>query len=175
MGTHNADEVVKFIKDSNAIEGIGEDGLADSVSAWGYLSQFKTQNLTLHNLLEVHRIVLRNLRPDIAGKIRDCDVTVGGRPTVKHNQVEKQLERVFFPMVNMPKESIREISDDRSIDYDNWCRKTHIDFEMIHPFEDGNGRVGRIIYNWQRKRYGLPINIIKYEERYKYYNWFSGL
>lgn len=63
----------------------------------------------------------------------------------------------------------------------NWCldhmakgwKQAHIDFEHIHPFVDGNGRLGRILMNWQRLKEGLPILVIhEGEEQYDYYKWF---
>ena len=54
------------------------------------------------------------------------------------------------------------------------CKRTHIDFEQLHPFEDGNGRVGRILYNIHRVTLGLPIHIIhEGEEQMEYYKWFK--
>jgi hypothetical protein len=57
---------------------------------------------------------------------------------------------------------------------ERWCDDVcHVSFEHLHPFRDGNGRVGRILYNWQRLKLGLPIHVIKYEDRWEYYNWFK--
>lgn len=46
----------------------------------------------------------------------------------------------------------------------------HIEFERIHPFEDGNGRTGRLLINYEMLRNDLPPVIIPAEERTKYFN-----
>jgi DNA phosphorothioation-dependent restriction protein DptG len=58
-------------------------------------------------------------------------------------------------------------------DNERICKAYHIEFEGIHPFEDGNGRVGRILLNVHRISVGLPILIIhEGAEQMKYYEWF---
>jgi len=47
---------------------------------------------------------------------------------------------------------------------------SHADFEGIHPFVDGNGRVGRLLVNWMLMKAGYPPIIIEVRERKKYFN-----
>ncbi len=49
----------------------------------------------------------------------------------------------------------------------------HVEFERIHPFEDGNGRVGRIVMNWQRLKAGLHVLVIREVDKLEYYKWFA--
>ncbi|KKR22488.1 MAG: Filamentation induced by cAMP protein Fic [Candidatus Daviesbacteria bacterium GW2011_GWB1_39_5] len=45
-------------------------------------------------------------------------------------------------------------------------------FETIHPFNDGNGRIGRVIINYQLYRFGFPGIIIRDKEKTDYYSSF---
>jgi Fic family protein len=51
--------------------------------------------------------------------------------------------------------------------------KYHLDFETIHPFCDGNGRIGRVIINYQLMRLGFPGIIIRDKEKRIYYSSFG--
>ncbi|MDR2202152.1 MAG: Fic family protein [Clostridiales bacterium] len=47
--------------------------------------------------------------------------------------------------------------------------KHHCEFERIHPFVDGNGRVGRLLLNTELIKIGLLPVDIRYEEKERYY------
>ena len=46
---------------------------------------------------------------------------------------------------------------------------THIEFERIHPFEDGNGRTGRLLINYELIKNGLAPCVIPVEDRSIYF------
>ena len=52
--------------------------------------------------------------------------------------------------------------------------KYHIDFEKIHPFEDENGRTGRLLINYELIKNNLPPVVIEKEDRVKYFEFLKN-
>lgn len=148
---------IRFLRESNAIEDIFDvDALVDSYEAWDELLTYDV--LTLGNILEAHQWALHRLNPRIAGKIRKCNVRVGSRLCPDYTEVDSLLGQWLAKYAHVKTSSGIKIA--------------HVKFEEIHPFEDGNGRIGRMILNWQRVKAGLPILVIEAEKRQAYYKWF---
>ena len=49
--------------------------------------------------------------------------------------------------------------------------KYHIEFEKIHPIEDGNGRTGRLLINYELLKNNMPPVVIVKEDRVKYFEF----
>ena len=149
----------EFLKESNHIEREYDDiAHDDAYKAWKFLETLDELNVT--RILEVHNILMKRLNPGIAGRLRNCDVRVGYKVCPSFLQVGELLDKWL------------EMHSKAKTEED--IKLAHIAFEGIHPFEDGNGRIGRIIYNWQRVKEGLPIHIIhEGEEQWEYYTWFN--
>jgi len=154
--------IIEFLKQSNLIEKVGTEGMADSIKAYEYIMQIKGDLIEKH-LLKTHKLLMKNLNPKIAGKFRNCLVQVGNRICPPVNELPEKIDK-FFKLVNTSKNNFS------NIEKANYCKLVHINFEAIHPFEDG--RTGRLILNWQRKQMGLPLLTIYNNRKYDYYNWF---
>ena len=103
-----------------------------------------------------------------SGRFRNGDVGVydsfgnvvhmGARPQYIHNLIEELFQWA---------------KDDDVPDLVKSC-VVHFEIEMIHPFADGNGRMGRmwqslILSKWQRVFEWIPIETIVYENQSRYY------
>lgn len=148
-------DIEEYLRESNAIESVyGDQALRDSVEAWRYLREQK--QLTQEIVRGVHARVLQHRQPDIAGEYRDVQVYVGDhvppRPDVVESEIAELLEWV-------PENAVEAIE---------W----HVRFETVHPFADGNGRVGRLLYLWHCWRLGLEPVMWRAKDKQGYYSLF---
>ena len=123
----------------------------------------KEQELTIEVILSLHKMLISNIRDDIAGRFRKDNefVRVGSHIAPNPKEVVGRLEKMLAEYNATSHENIiKRIA------------KLHLTFEYIHPFCDGNGRIGRVINNYLLIREGfVPINI-KFIDRNKYYEAF---
>ena len=76
------DEIKEILKFSNWIEReYSKEALEDALRAWKY-AKANIDNISLDYILKIHYLLMRRIRPDIAGKIRHCDVWIGGHPKI---------------------------------------------------------------------------------------------
>lgn len=52
--------------------------------------------------------------------------------------------------------------------------KAHVSFEKLHPFDDGNGRTGRLVMNFELCKRELPFLVIRRQDRDDYINYLSN-
>lgn len=162
----NKEAIEEFLTQSNMIEQvISEDADIDAKMAWDYAST--KAEMTVPYLLDIHRILMTRLNPRIAGHIRHCDVWIGGKKKkfVTTYLIEENLNQLFSVLNKDYKKGEKQL--------EALSEEMHVMFEDIHPFEDGNGRVGRILWNWNRLRWGLPLKIVHVgPEQMEYYKIF---
>ena len=124
----------------------------------------KEQELNRDVILLLHKMLLSNIRDDVAGRFRNNDewVRVANHIAPDPRLVNKKLEEMLIQYYSAStKPIIKKIA------------LLHLTFENIHPFVDGNGRIGRVINNYLLLREGyVPINI-KFIDRELYYNAFN--
>lgn len=124
----------------------------------------KEQELALEAILSLHKMLILNIRDDIAGRFRKDNehVRVGSHIAPAPKEIIERLEKMLGNYNASSHENIiKRIA------------KMHLVFEYTHPFVDGNGRIGRVLNNYLLIREGyVPINI-KFIDRKKYYDAFN--
>ena len=120
--------------------------------------------LTKELILLFHRMLIGGISDVIAGRFRRQGeyVRVGTHIAPPPEHVERMIEHTLFIYEN----------DIDSYFLDKIAR-FHLEFETIHPFCDGNGRIGRVIIDFHLLELGFPRIIIRNRTKHTYYQAFD--
>ncbi len=123
----------------------------------------KDSELSKDLILLLHQMLIGGIDDAIAGRFRQQGeyVRVGTHIAPAPERVERLIEDILV-----------EYSSDLDSYFLDKIARFHLDFETIHPFCDGNGRLGRLIINFQFLQLGLPRLIIRNSEKERYYRAF---
>lgn len=130
-----------------------------------------SDEITPDTILDVHRSLLRSTHPILAGRWRDVPVWMGsfsGGPPAAH-YVPPSARRIPAAI-----DDLCEFMNRTDMPVFIQAMVMHAQFENIHPFADGNGRVGRALIHAMLRRDGLtkaatlPISagIVSQKHRY---------
>lgn len=152
----------EFISNSNAIEGstltpkdtfnylfnnLSPKGyskkelyMADNMlKAWIFIEKNRKKFPKNEDLCRLHEIVNRNIEEDeTLGKYKSVQNYIGSIYTTSYLFVEEKM----IQLIKWIKKSYSSM-DDFEVAF-----QSHAQFETIHPYVDGNGRVGRLLLNW---------------------------
>jgi len=172
-----------FVYNTNAIEGssVSEDEVPeilhkkkaeteDEIETKGVAKAVdyirKTnEDLSLNLLLKLHKLCFKGSKP-FAGKFRDVNVVIrNSRGEIIHSGVPKnELNKYLKDLIKWYKENKNNFKPLVL------AAIIHNRFEYIHPFQDGNGRVGRLLLNFILIKNNYPPINIMLEDRQEYYN-----
>lgn len=104
----------------------------------------------LKHIKQVHALLLNEIDPLIAGQWKtENNVAPGDQPTTSFEDVQKNMKGLIAWL----KQSFKKKVYPPLLALQFYCR-----FERIHPFLDGNGRVGRILLNALLNKYRyMPV------------------
>lgn len=178
-----------FIRESNLIEGYGYS-MGTTLEAWtqgssnvleldGHVKALDfmchstrwllSQKLSFSKLEQLHKILMEDLLPLDKQGFRKIQVWIGGtffrKTCPAPYEIRTKLRKWFEKVNSMEDPTVDEV----------W--QSHLAFEHIHPFVDGNGRIGRLLWLWLRHKhklgYGVVLDVTKNEFYYAACDKFS--
>ena len=171
-GSKLSEDQTRMIFETNTVdvaEGLLVDDIIETVNhfrAIDYVLDKAEEPLTEEIIKELHRILKQGTK-DAAldwfaiGDYKKKANVVGGRETAKPKDVPTRMKALLAAY-----ESLAAITLEGIIRF-------HHDFECIHPFQDGNGRVGRLVALKECLRHSIVPFIIEDSKKMFYYRGLS--
>ena len=126
----------------------------------------KTSGIVINSevILFLHNLLIGGIDDSIAGRFRKTGefVRIGSHIAPAPEHIVRMIEVLTH-----------DYASNHTSDIVNKIASFHLQFETIHPFCDGNGRIGRVLINLQLQQYGYPHIIIRDKEKTKYYDTFK--
>lgn len=173
-GSKLTEEQTRYIFETRTIgfkdqEAVPVDDIIETANhfvAFDYLLRTVGEPLTEELIKEFHRILKTGTadaqKPYFnVGDYKKLANEVGGHETCKPADVEKNMHLLIDWYSSLSDVTIRDLAE------------YHWRFESIHPFQDGNGRVGRLLLFRECLRNGIMPFVIDNEHKLYYYRGLS--
>lgn len=171
-GSKLSEDQTRLIFETNTVdvgEGIPVDDIIETVNhfrAIDYVIDHAEEPLTEDIIKELHRILKQSTKDSTlswfaVGDYKKRANVVGGRETAKPKDVPARMKALLSDYESLDAASIENVIE------------FHYNFERIHPFQDGNGRVGRLIALKECLRHGIVPFIIEDSKKMFYYRGLS--
>lgn len=129
-----------FIKESNRIEGINRDPRPAEIDE--YFRFMELREVAIGDLVQFVKVYQPNAVLRVRGGL---DVRIGNYYPPKGGVlVGEHLKRI-----------LKYANDSAALAY-----QVHHDYETLHPFTDGNGRSGRMLWMWMMREIGAPLGFL---------------
>lgn len=172
-GSRLTEQQTRYIFETNTIgitnESVNIDDIIETTNhfkAIDYIIRIAEEKLTESVIKELHRIIKSGTSYEKkswfrVGDYKSLPNEVGGMETTAPEEVKTEMSALLKSYNTKKNISLEDIID------------FHHRFESIHPFQDGNGRVGRLIMFKECLRYGIVPFIITDELKMFYYRGLS--
>lgn len=171
-GSKLTEEQTRLIFETNTIDvgdGVPVDDILETVHhfrAIDFVIDHAEEPLTETMIKELHYILKHDTKDSqlpwfAVGDYKKRGNMVGGRETAKPAEVEEKMN-----------ELLSEYNEKDNVDLEDIV-SFHAAFEYIHPFQDGNGRVGRLVALKECLKWNIVPFIIEDSKKAYYYRGLS--
>ena len=171
-GSRLSEEQTRQIFETNTLDtgdGISVDDVLETVHhfrAIDYVIDIAEEELTEEIIKHLHYILKHDTKDSTLGWFAVGDYkkranVVGGRETSKPSEVHKHMKAL-----------LEEYNKKENVTFEDII-SLHAEFEYIHPFQDGNGRVGRLVALKECLRHNVIPFIIEDTKKSFYYRGLS--
>ena len=165
-GNFLGEEKITAILEGKRVLGTYQEVLEVEGAINAYKEFEKYRYDSLDDLLKAHKILMKDILKTV-GSFRSVNVGVGSSDGVSH----------VAPSYGVVPSLMQELFDWLKNSDEHILIKScvfHYEFEFIHPFSDGNGRIGRlwqsvILYHWREVFSAIPTESIVRDNQEKYY------
>lgn len=168
-GSRLSKEQTRFIFETATLGATTEntriDDIVETVNHFrciDYVIDHAHEKISEAHIKQLHLLLKNNTTDSLkdwfsVGEYKQLPNEVGGMDTTSPGEVRKRMKALVAEY-----NALRHVTFDDVLDF-------HVQMERIHPFQDGNGRVGRLVMFWQCLQAGIVPFIVTEDLRLFYY------